>query len=569
MAYSNTQTTDLRNDSANTLLDYAAIAVQLPPHLYQKMLDRRDAVMKHLERDDSPLQGQIRTHYLQGSVAIGATIRAFSRTDGYDIDSVIEYERSWTSPEWALDTLYDAVKGDADSQRYNKVKRQSRCVTIEYHDGMHLDLTPSHLIHGEPPRLSFIPHSSPEKPRNEDRKIYSNSYAFAKLYNNTCPKDSDFQTDHVQRLAEVYKAKWVPRKFGETLSLPDFSAVDGGVSSTTSALQLVKRNRDIQWGSRHGRTPPSVMLTCLALECAEPNRTIGENVVAIAEHICNRLNDAKEKGELIKVINPECERDCFTDRWPENHEAQNLLSDDMDFFLRKMDKYFRSDDLEARLGIIKCLFGEDVANRVETMNRNNLKHNIKTGNHEVGATGRILPLTTPAIVAASPIPRNTFYGGTSLLLPRIKPCTVLSLASQMESMKRDFPHFKCRQGAFPMSVEWEGNLYGNHEEFRIHILLNLPFQFEDGDFLQLPIVRVLKPRLKPNFNAINEAPLPHVYRLPNNLPHSPLCLFDPRRGEWDHSMYLSRTIVPWTIRWLACYEVWKASGGRWVGGGSH
>lgn len=45
-------------------------------------------------------------------------------------------------------------------------------------------------------------------------------------------------------------------------------------------------------------------------------------------------------------------------------------------------------------------------------------------------------------------------------------------------------------------------------------------------------------------------------------------LYDPAKDEWDHSMLISETIVPWTLDWLACYELWLMTG-RWTGGGRH
>jgi len=52
--------------------------------------ERKAAIEKHLERDGSPLKGKVRLFYQQGSVAIGATIRAKFRFEGFDIDIIVE-----------------------------------------------------------------------------------------------------------------------------------------------------------------------------------------------------------------------------------------------------------------------------------------------------------------------------------------------------------------------------------------------------------------------------------------------------------------------------------------------
>jgi hypothetical protein len=55
---------------------------------------------------------------------------------------------------------------------------------------------------------------------------------------------------------------------------------------------------------------------------------------------------------------------------------------------------------------------------------------------------------------------------------------------------------------------------------------------------------------------------PHVYR------EGSLCLYLPGAREWDDTMLLADTIVPWTSEWLLHYEIWLATG-EWHGGGVH
>lgn len=42
-----------------------------------------------------------------------------------------------------------------------------------------------------------------------------------------------------------------------------------------------------------------------------------------------------------------------------------------------------------------------------------------------------------------------------------------------------------------------------------------------------------------------------------------LCVFYPRWHEWNGSMPLSDTFIPWTITWLRAYEYWQIIG-EWV-----
>lgn len=146
--------------------------------------------------------------------------------------------------------------------------------------------------------------------------------------------------------------------------------------------------------------------------------------------------------------------------------------------------------------------------------------------------------------------------------------SVKSLEAQVQAMTRDWPHLQPSQGLGPRSVIWFGDLEGLGRVFHISIEYGLPIKGRQELYRVMPVVRVLRPSLRPNWGAEQEAPLPHVYFEPPDIRLSPLCLFDPKAREWDASMLVSRTTVGWTVRWLAACEFWEMTG-RWIGGGRH
>lgn len=130
----------------------------------------------------------------------------------------------------------------------------------------------------------------------------------------------------------------------------------------------------------------------------------------------------------------------------------------------------------------------------------------------------------------------------------------LTNEEQIVSMKRIWPGLNLR-GRRSGAVRWIGSLRPQFQIYRVEII----HQLNDH-----PIVRVLSPELT-RLPDNEEGQLPHVY--PPASDPTP-CLYDPCSDEWDHSMLISRTIVPWTIDWLACYELWLMTG-KWTGGGRH
>ena len=129
------------------LLAGVAIRIELPPSQHHLAVERYEAVRKHIEREGSPLHDRVVWFYAHGSMAIKATIKSQRREDGYDIDIVSELNLpAWMTPAQILDVLYEAIRGEKGSMYYDMTERQTRCVTIYYADGMHLDVTPSRPI---------------------------------------------------------------------------------------------------------------------------------------------------------------------------------------------------------------------------------------------------------------------------------------------------------------------------------------------------------------------------------------------------------------------------------------
>ena len=147
------------------LLAGTAIRIELPPSQHQLAVERYEAVRKHIERPDSPLHDRVRMFYPQGSMAIRATIKSRKRADGFDIDIIAELSLPHTTkPGDVLDLLFHAINGPSGSQYHGMVERQTRCVTVYYADGIHLDVTPTLLVDERDPRLSLLSHAKPEEP---------------------------------------------------------------------------------------------------------------------------------------------------------------------------------------------------------------------------------------------------------------------------------------------------------------------------------------------------------------------------------------------------------------------
>lgn len=69
-----------------------------------------------------------------------------------------------------------------------------------------------------------------------------------------------------------------------------------------------------------------------------------------------------------------------------------------------------------------------------------------------------------------------------------------------------------------------------------------------------------------NLLKIDEKNFPHIYGRNIAEKKVELCLYYGK--EWNKTKLIAETIVPWTVEWLAHYEIWLVTG-NWNGGGIH
>lgn len=397
------------------LLAETAIRIELPPSLHQLAVDRSEAVQKHTERSDSPLCDHVRWFYPQGSMAIRATIKARRSEDGFDIDIVAELILPpGLTPAQILDLLFEAINGPPGSKYHGMVERQTRCVTVYYADGMHLDITPAELIDEHDPRRSQICHAKPAEPTSAHSRLVMNSWAFCDWFNASTPVNLVFEQAYAKRVLALDKMRVLAD--ADVKPVPAHSTLESGKSTAVVALQLLKRNRNIRYASRKGRMPPSVMMAKFAGEALVQGSSIAGALDAIAGATLAALEAAERDDVLIDVRNPKCSEERFTDRWPENRTAQRTYIDDLKL-LRRQVAALMSDQftLPQKRDLLVAMFGEGPAQSAIDDYAVTIGRAVQSGERTVGPSGNVIPaavVAAPSIISsASAQPRgHTFYG---------------------------------------------------------------------------------------------------------------------------------------------------------------
>jgi hypothetical protein len=128
-----------------------------------------------------------------------------------------------------------------------------------------------------------------------------------------------------------------------------------------------------------------------------------------------------------------------------------------------------------------------------------------------------------------------------------KPMTIALQALQLKNMYKG-----AEVKTFGNSrLWWKGYLQPTPLSKKYHIRL-------DYKLRERPDVKVIKPILQ----IYNDERIPHRFS------DGTLCLFRYKYFEWDFTMPIAETIIPWSALWLYYYEIWQATG-VWLGKGEH
>lgn len=389
--------------TAEELLIDVAGRIQLSRTKHDQAVTHYEALCAHVDREGSPLEDRVVTCYPSGSFGIGAVVASRVKTDQHDVDVVLELDLPIdTSPAVVLDLLHRAIKGEPGSAYYDKVRQNSRCVTVHYEDGVSVDLMPIVRDQSGVEKAGVLFHSkdgtSFVKPVNP--------YGFKTYYNNTVKLDPSFARTFRDRVVLVEKALVEPME--QPVRLEE-------KSPRTVAVQLLKRFRDVRFrvdARKDLRKPPSVVLAALALEKPAALPSVLAELISVAEHIRLRLVAAHEAGELIEVRNPAYHPDVFSDRWPANGWDQRLFAGDLEHLVKGLNDLasgaFSPGTAKA---ILKDLFGETAADFAVGVYMEQRTADAQRGQQKFGITGALLTGSVAATSSRAGVRSSTDFGG--------------------------------------------------------------------------------------------------------------------------------------------------------------
>lgn len=389
--------------TAEQLLIDVAGRIQLSASKHQQAVVHYETLCNYVDRKGSPLEDKVITCYPSGSFGIGAVVASKVKRDQHDVDVVLELDVPIdTHPSVVLDLLYRAIKGEYGSQYYSKVELNSRCVTVRYDDGVTVDLMPIVRDGTLVQRSGVLFH-------HKDGESYRkpvNPYGFKTHYNATVELDPAFVKAFRDRQI-VLAEKALVEPMAEPVRLEE-------KSPRTVAVQLLKRFRDIRY--RHPdrqklRKPPSVVLAAMAIERPKAMPSVLAELLALAEHVRDRLAFAGQNASLIEVRNPAFHPDLFSDRWPSSVADQHVFAGDLAHLITKLTALARDQFSPAGAKqVLEDLFGETAADFAIGAYVQRRTADAQVGKLKFGVTGAVLTGSAAASSSRASIRPSTDLG---------------------------------------------------------------------------------------------------------------------------------------------------------------
>lgn len=388
------------------LLKDVARRLQLPPSKHEVAERQFRAITDHIDREGSPLEGRVVQAYPSGSFAIHAAIASRVREEQYDVDIVVELAvHEGADPEEILRLTFEAINGPFGSRYHGKARLNSRCVTVEYEDGVSIDVMPVARRSEPLERASNLFHYKRSTGESYTKPV--NPFGFALLYNKAVGGGGE---------VGIYRRRFDGGLItaAEAQPLPPAMPFEEKPLRTL-AVQLIKRNRTILYRDRSDmRCPPSVVLAALSLDAGPQRATLVDELLAVARTIRGAIEAAEGQGTTLRVENPAFPgMDVFTDRWPEDRAAQRLYSGDLRRLIVGIQDLLNSDfDPVESKAALEAMFGEAASEYAIDEYFSRQERGRKSGLIGVGTGGKVGVVGTSVGGAAiAPVRANTNTGG--------------------------------------------------------------------------------------------------------------------------------------------------------------
>jgi hypothetical protein len=375
------------------LIISALESISIPPSVYERAIERYNALTKFLHEPGTIVASWNPDIYLQGSVALGIANKPPGRTE-FDFDVTCETQPpSHLSAMSVRSTVERRLREDANYSRMLNTEK-SRCLRLDYAkaEQFHLDIIASRAA-------TWVNHTETGI-QVPDRAIHewvgSDPRGFILWFESRKKSVSDI----------IYLSERERRMIIEASAEPAPAQPNPREKSPLQwVIQIMKRHRDLMFTGQDAENAPiSIILTTLASKAYRGEANIERALAAITDRLLDQFDDPAK----TLVLNPVIRTENFADKWKIKPQRRKAFFDWYERFSEDVAKYFEATRIPTIGDSLDSLVGKNAKVRAfsahsEVMNE--MQRNGRLG--VISAATTIVPASTPG---SRIIPTHTNYG---------------------------------------------------------------------------------------------------------------------------------------------------------------
>lgn len=353
---------------ADRFIAQLASTLEIPAERYEAADRSYRSICRWLERPDSRFAGIDINAYIQGSFRLGTVIRPVNGEEHYDLDVVCEFglDKAEHTQKQLFDDLGHELRLYAARYSMEEPSGWDRCWTLNYADSaqFHMDVLPS-VPDGQRQRklreasrleLAFV---------DKSISITDCSHPYYRHYTDDWPSSNPhgYADWFMSRMAVAFRERRQAMALNEAKAdvadIPAFRVK----TPLQSAIQILKRHRDLQFSEELEGRPSSIIISTLAAHAYHQEATVTGALFSILSSMHQFI---EMRGGVYWIANPSNPKENFADAWETEPERRLAFEDWLDTARKDFARAGETADLQQLIDVLSPRIGRELLENAAT-----------------------------------------------------------------------------------------------------------------------------------------------------------------------------------------------------------
>lgn len=353
---------------ADRLISHLASILDIPEERYASADRSYRSICDWLERPASRFAQVSINAYIQGSFRLGTVIRPLNGEEHYDLDVVCEFGVSKMSitQKQLFDDLGHELRLYATRYSMEEPSGWDRCWTLNYADSaqFHMDVLPS------------VPDGQRQRSLREARRlsiefveksisITDSNHPGYRSYTDDWPSSNPngyadwFMTRMEVAFNERRRAMALHEAKADVADIPAFRVK----TPLQSAIQILKRHRDLCFSEQPEGRPSSIIISTLAAHSYNQEATVTGALFSILASMDQYI---EVRGQTYWITNPSDPRENFADAWEAEPEQKLAFDEWLDSARKDFERAGETTDLAQMIDLLSPRLGREMLEKAAT-----------------------------------------------------------------------------------------------------------------------------------------------------------------------------------------------------------